>query len=95
MKQDVTQLEGKNEPINFSSSVLGKYFLELEPRNYRAEEVSHESYTQLDLLQFSQADDIDCNIVNLVTNVGNDTNQVVLEDRFWILYFDGSKTYEG
>ena len=50
---------------------------------------------QPNLLQFSWSDEIDCNIVNLVTNVGNDTNQVVLEDRFWILYFDGSKTKEG
>ena len=95
MKQNVTQLEGKNEPVNFSSSILVNYFLELEPGNYQAEEVSHESDTQLDLLWFSWADDIDCNIVNLVTNVGNDTNQVVLDDRFWILNFDGSKTQEG
>ena len=91
----MTQLEGKNEQVNFSSSVLGNYFLELDPGNYQAKEVTHESYTQLDLLWFSWDDDIDCNIVNLVTNVGNDTNQVVLEDRFWILYFDGSKTQEG
>ena len=26
MKHNVTQLEGKNEPINFLSSVLGNYF---------------------------------------------------------------------
>ena len=35
MKYNVTKLEGKNEPIN---SVLGNYFIELEPRNYQAEE---------------------------------------------------------
>ena len=29
MKHNVTQLEGKNEPINFSSSVLGNYFIEI------------------------------------------------------------------
>ena len=38
MKHNVTQLEGNNEPIKFSSSVLGNYFLELEPGNYQAEE---------------------------------------------------------
>ena len=83
MKHNVTQLEGKNEPGNFSSPVLGNYFLELELGNYKAEEASCESDTQSSLLQFSQTDDIDCNIVNLVTNIGNDTNQVVLENRFW------------
>ena len=45
MKHNVTQLEGKNEPVNFSYSVLGNYFIELEPRNYQAEEVSGESDT--------------------------------------------------
>ena len=34
MKYNVTQLEGKNEPVNFSHSVLGNYFIELEPGNY-------------------------------------------------------------
>ena len=42
MKHNVTQLEGKNEPINFSSFLLGNYFLELEPGNYQAEEASRE-----------------------------------------------------
>ena len=32
MKHNVTQLEGKNEPVN---SVLGNYFIELEPGNYQ------------------------------------------------------------
>ena len=66
MKHNVTQLEGKNEPINFSSSVLGNYFLELEPGNYQAEEGSHESDIQSKILHFSRTDNIDCNIVNLV-----------------------------
>ena len=73
MKYNVTQLEGKNEPVNFSSSVLGNYYLELEPRNYQAEEANCESDTQSDLLQFSQIDDMDCNVVNLVINIENDT----------------------
>ena len=73
MKYNVTQLEGKNEPIKFSHSVLGNYFIELEPGNYQVEEANDESDTQPELLQFSQVDNIDCN-------------------RFWVLYFDGSKT---
>ena len=31
MKYNVTQLQGKNELVNFLHSVLGNYFLELEP----------------------------------------------------------------
>ena len=66
MKYNVTQLEGKNELVN---SVLGNYFIELEPRNYLAEEASSTPDTQLDLLRFSRADEIDCEIVDLVSNV--------------------------
>ena len=95
MKHNVTQLEGKNELVNVLSSVLGNYFLELEPRNYQAKEARCEPNTQFNLLQFSWTNDIDCNIVNLVTNIDNNTNQVELEDRFWFMYFDGSKTQEG
>ena len=39
---NITQLEGKNEPMNFSSSVLGNHFLELELENHQAKQVSHE-----------------------------------------------------
>ena len=95
MKHSITQLEGNNEPVNVSSSVLGNYILELEPGNYQAEEAICESHTQSDLLQFSRTDDIDCNIVNLLFNIESNTNQVDLEDIFWFLYFDGSKTQEG
>ena len=66
MKHNVTQLEGKNEPVN---SVLGNYFIELEPRNYQAEEASNISDTQPDFLRFSRADEIDCKIVDLVSDV--------------------------
>ena len=37
MKHNVTQFEGKNEPVN---SVLGNYFIELEPGNYQVEEAN-------------------------------------------------------
>ena len=30
-----------------------------------------------------------------MTNIGDDTNQLELNDRYWFLYFDGSKTQEG
>ena len=76
MKHNVTQLEGKNEPLNFWHSVLGNYFIELELGNYQAEGASSELDTQSELLQFSRNDNIDCNIVNLVSNLENNTNYV-------------------
>ena len=50
MKHNVTQLEGKNEPVNFSHSVLCNYFMLLELGNYQAEEANDESDTQFELL---------------------------------------------
>ena len=50
MKHNVTQLEGKNEPVN---SILGNYFIELEPGNYQAEEANDTLDTQPNLLRFS------------------------------------------
>ena len=95
MKYNVTYLEGKNEPVNFSHSVLGNYFIELETRNYQAKESNNGSNTQPELLQFSWDDKFDCNIVNLVSDVESSTSIVELANRFWVLYFDGSKAQEG
>ena len=91
----MTQLEGKNELVNFSHSILGNYFIELEPGNYQAEEANSDSDTQSEPLQFSRTHNIDCNIVNLVSNWESNTSSVELEYKFWLLYFDGSKTKEG
>ena len=66
MKHNVTQLEGKNEPVN---SMLGNYFIELEPGNYQAEEASGTLDTQPNILRFSWVDEIDCKIVDLVSDV--------------------------
>ena len=94
MKYNVTQLKGKNEPMNFAFS-FGKLFLELEPGNYQVEEASSESDEQYDILQFSRIDDTDCNIVNLISVSENRTSALEVENQFWLLYFDGSKTQEG
>ena len=51
------------------NSVLGNYFIELEPRNYQAKEASSTLDTQPDLLRFSRVDEIDCKIVDLVSDV--------------------------
>ena len=82
MKHNVTQLEGKNEPVN---SVLGNYFIELEPGNYQAKEASSTSDKQPNLLRFSQADEIDCKIVDLAVEV--DVNSRTVVSDFWTLFF--------
>ena len=66
MKHNVTQLEGKNEPV---ISMLGNYLIELEPRNYQAKESSSTSDTQPDLLRFSRADEFDCKIGVSVSDI--------------------------
>ena len=59
-------------------------------------ELSHTKLdTQSELFQFSRTHNIDCNIVNLVSDLESNTSYVELEDKFWLLYFDGSKTQEG
>ena len=63
MKHNFTQLEEKNEPVNF---VLGNHPIELEPGNYQAKEASSTSETQTDLLRFSRANKIDCKIADVV-----------------------------
>ena len=78
MKHNVTQLEEKNEPVNY---VLGNYLIELEPGNYQAEEAISTSDTQPNLLRFSQADEIDCKVVDFVfvsSIVGLDNGWVFL-----------------
>ena len=76
------------------NSILGNYFIELEPGNYQAEEAINTSDAQPDLLRFSQADEIDCKIVELAIDVDVNYRTVVVSD-FWTLFFDGSKTLEG
>ena len=66
MKHNVTQLEGNNEPVK---SVLGNYFIEIEPGNYLVKEASSTSDTQPDLLRFSRADEIDCKIGVSVSDI--------------------------
>ena len=90
MKHNVTQLEEKNEPVN---SVLGNYLIELEPGNYQAEEASGTSDTQPDLLWFSQDDEFDCKIVDLVSDVVVDSSTIEV-DSFWTLFLMDLKLWK-
>ena len=58
MKYNVTQLEGKNELVNFSHPDLGNYFIELELRNYQVEEANNGSDTHPISFSF-------CGLINL------------------------------
>ena len=64
MKHTITKLEEGNESTN---SVLGNYLTELELRYHTSEEASSMTDTQPDLLQGSQADEIDCKLVDVVS----------------------------
>ena len=76
------------------SLILSKdWFAKLE--GLFAIELSHtESDTHYKLLQFSRTHNVDCNILNFVFDLESNTSYVELEDKFLLLYFDGSKTQE-
>ena len=50
---------------------------ELKRGNYQAEEASNTSEAQPDLLRFSQADEIDCKIVELALMIPIVTNNLI------------------
>ena len=64
MKHNITKLEEGNESAN---SVLGNYLTELELRYHASKKSSNMIDTQHDLLQLSQADEIDCKSVDMVS----------------------------
>ena len=66
MKHNVTQLQEKNESVNF---VLGNYLIQLEPGNFASEEAINISDTQPDLFRFAWADEMDCKIVVSVSDL--------------------------
>ena len=51
------------------NSVLGNYLIDLQPGNYHAKEASSTPDIQPDLLRFSRAVEIDCKIVDLVSDI--------------------------
>ena len=63
MKHTVTKLEERNEWVN---SVLGNYLIELELGHSASKEASNLLDTHPNLLQYSQADKIDCKSVDVV-----------------------------
>ena len=91
MKHNVTQLEEKNEPVNF---VLGNHLIELEPGDYQVEEASSTSNTQPDLLRFSRADEFDCKIVDLVLDVVFDSSTVEVDSFFTLFFFMDLKLWK-
>ena len=64
MKHTITKLEEGNESAN---SVLGNYLMELELRYHASKKDSNMSDIQPDLLQLSQADEIEWKSVDMVS----------------------------
>ena len=64
MKHTITKLGEGNESTN---SVLGNYLTEFELRYHASEKASNMIDIKLDLLQLSQADEIDCKSVDMVS----------------------------
>ena len=60
--------------------MLGNYLIELESGNYQAKEASSTPDTQPDLLRFSRDDEIDCKIVDLVSNIVFNSRPVELDN---------------
>ena len=72
--------------------MLGNYFIELEPGNYQVEEANGTPDTQPDLLRFSRADEFDCKIVDLVSDVV--FSSTIEVDSFWTLFFMDLKLWK-
>ena len=81
-------------PQGYRSILSKEWFAKLEGL-FAIEWLHTESDTQFEFIQFSWTQNIDCNIVHLVFDLESNTSYVELEDKFWLLYFDGSKTQEG
>lgn len=87
MKYSITYLDEENEPIIFTSNILGNYFSESFWGNFRAQEspFSVNSVT-LQIENYSQTNLTKC--VNFV-------DKPLVKCLFWTLYFDGSRCNDG
>ena len=102
MNHMMNYLEGDNETINFTNSILGNYFLETTIGCYIAMSSPITSKSHFDLLQCSHTSDNDSYILDL--NNGGYTNLYVNNDNLsilessidmWMLDFDGCKMHDG
>jgi len=102
MKHVVTELNGRNEPVMFTNSILGNYsFNVCATETYFGEfhaEIAEETliYTQLEIPSHNPTDELSCIIVYDRTNfLDSSSVDVTLDSIFWTLYFDGSNYLEG
>ena len=107
MKHIVTNLNDTNEPMMFSHSILGNFFLETFFGDLEAEtSTCTDSNEQSKLLQITQTDKPHCTIVENCTNVDTNNNSEIvpipcdfalelIDPSIWTLYFDGSRNKEG
>ena len=102
MKYVVTNLNGPNEPIMFTNSILGNYnfnvcaietcFGEFHAETNEGTAIN----TWLEALPRSPTKEPPCNIVDDKTSpVGRNSVDVILDSNFWTLYFNDSNCLEG
>jgi len=97
MKYVVTELNGPNEPVMFTNSILGNYsfnvcatetcFGKFHLETSEGTEIN----TWLEALPHSPTDKPPCNIIDDKTSlIGSNLVNLTLDSNFWTLYFNGS-----
>ena len=102
MKYVVMELNGPNEPVMFTNSILGNNSfnvcaIETCFGEFHVETIEETAInTQLEALPRNPTNEPPSNIVGDRTSfVGSNSIDVPLESIFWTLYFDGSNCLEG
>ena len=102
MKYVVMELNGPNEPVMFTNSILGNYSFNVYATEtcfgeFHVETIEETlTYTQLEIPSHNPTDELSCIIVDDRTNfVDSSSIDVKLDSIFWTLYFNGSNCLEG
>jgi len=86
-KYTVTELEGENKPITYSSNIIGNYLVKSFLGNFNANTppfLENSVVSQVEI--FSQTGTSKC--INFV-------DKPIVSSLFWKLFFDGSKSNDG
>jgi hypothetical protein len=85
----MTDIDGENEPVMFSNSILGNYCVDSFFGNFIAKSSPFmDSSLQSEVVNFSQTNSSKC--IDFVSN----NLESVVNNEFWTLFFDGSKSKE-
>ena len=87
MKHTVTEIDDSNEPVLFTDTIMGNYMVDSFFGNFEAE-IS-------EILDSNQQSEI-WHFTLLPPEISvSETLHLDINNRFWSLYFDGSKSKEG